>query len=241
MNMETDYSRIYSKWHSYAPEHVAEMKEHFGRFAGDVLPADRNARILDVGCAMGFALIWLKDLGYVAAEGIDVDAGMVRQCRERQLAATRVEDAAAWLATQPGAFARVFAFDLVEHLPPEQQLELCRAIHAALAPGGRFVCTVPNANSALANRWRYVCWTHRSSFTEHSLDFLLYNAGFRNVEVGGLELMAPPRSIQGPLRTVLQKAFRGIRRLEMATELGWKEARNIPLALNLRGVAEKSP
>jgi len=240
MNMKTDYSRIYSKWHTYAPEHIAEMKGHFGRFAGDILPGNRQARILDIGCAMGFALLWLRDLGYTAAEGIDLDEGMIRQCHEQKLTATCVEDAAAWLETRAGEFELVTAFDLVEHLPPEQQLELCRAIHSALAPGGRFVCTVPNASSALASRWRYMCWTHRSSFTEHSLDYLLYNAGFREVTVAGLELMAPPRSIQGHIRKGLQATFRGIRRLEMATELGWREARHIPLELNLRGVAVKS-
>ena len=240
MSETTDYSRIYSKWHSTAPEHVAEMKEHFARFAGNVLPADRHARVLDIGCAMGFALRWLRDLGYSNAEGIDVDEGLVRQCREQNLPAALVEDAAAWLAGRPGAFDLVFAFDLVEHLPPEKQLDLCRAVHAALAPGGRFVCTVPNASSALAGRWRYMCWTHRSSFTEHSLDYLLYNAGFRDIQIGGLDLMAPPRSLQGHLRLVLQKAFRGFRRLEMATEIGWREARNVPLELDLRGTATKS-
>lgn len=240
MSTTIDYARIYSKWHSYAPEHIAEMKEHFGRYAGDVLPADRGARILDIGCAMGFALIWLRDLGYSAAEGIDVDEGMIRQCREQNLPATHVVDVAAWLEARPGQFDLVLAIDLVEHLPAEKQLALCRAILSALKPGGRLVCTVPNANSALASRWRYVCWTHCTSFTEHSLDFLLYNSGFREIEIDGLELMAPPRSIQGYLRLILKKAFRGIRRLEMATELGRREARDIPLALNLRGVAVKS-
>ena len=239
MSVATDYSRIYSKWHTYEPGHVAEMKEHFTRFAGDALPEDRGARILDIGCAMGFSLIWLRDLGYAAAEGIDIDEGMVRQCRERGLAAARVEDAAGWLAARPGQYDQVFAFDLVEHLPPEGQLELCRAVHAALKPGGRFVCTVPNANSALASRWRYVCWTHRSSFTEHSLDYLLYNAGFREIAIGGVERMAPPRTIQGRLRQVLRAAFRGLRRLEMAAELGREGARGIPLELDLRGVATK--
>jgi len=239
MNPQTDYSRIYSTWHSYEAGHIDEMKKHFQRYTGDTLPQDRKARILDVGCAMGFSLLWLKDLGYTAAEGIDRDEGMVRQCQGQHLAVTQVEHAEAWLAERPGQFELVTAFDLVEHLPPEEQLGLCRAIHTALAPGGRFVCTVPNASSSFASRWRYMCWTHRSSFTEHSLDYLLYNAGFRQISVAGLELMAPPRTLQGHLRRGILGAFRGLRRLEMIAEMGWKEARHIPLALNLRGEAIK--
>ncbi len=240
MNIATDYSRIYSKWHSYAPEHVAEMNAHFHRLAADVLPPDRNARILDVGCAMGFALMWLKSLGYAAAEGIDVDEGMVRQCREQKLDASCPKDSAAWLQERPGQYDLILAFDVVEHLPSEQQLALCRAVYGALKPDGRFLCTVPNATSALASRFRYMCWTHHSSFTEHSLDFLLYNAGFRNIRVEGVEFMDPGRSIQAAARVLLQRCFRAVRRLELATELGWREARGIPLTLNLRGVAVKS-
>ncbi len=241
MNTQTDYMRIYGKWHSYAPEHIAAMSAQLERVAGGQLPRGPEARILDIGCAMGFALIWLKDRGQAAAEGIDTDEGMVRGCRERGLPAACVDDAVAWLETRPGAFDAILALDLLEHFPPERQLPLGRAIHAALAPGGRLICTVPNANSALASRWRYVCWTHRSSFTEHSLDYLLYNAGFRDIRIEGLEQMAPPQSVAGWFRCGLKRVFRGFRRLEMATELGWRETRAIPLAPNLRGVAVKSP
>lgn len=236
MNTTADYERVYGKWHSYEPAHVAVMRAHFERLAGDALPADRGARVLDVGCAMGFALLWLRDLGF-AAEGVDRDEGLVRQCRARQLEASCTADTAAWLAERPGRYALVLAFDVIEHLPPEGQLALCRAIRAALAPGGRLVCTVPNANSALAARWRYQCWTHRASFTETSLDYLLFQAGFRDITVGGAEHVDPARSPQGRLRELLRAAFRAAHRLELAAELGWRAARGIPLTPNLRAVA----
>jgi hypothetical protein len=38
--------------------------------------------------------------------------------------------------------------------------------------------TVPNANAILSARWRYIDYTHFSSFTEYSLLFVLLNAGF---------------------------------------------------------------
>jgi len=241
MNTTGDYDRIYGKWHSYEPEHIAEMKTHFERFSGGAnrLPTDREAPMLDIGCAMGFALIWLRDLGYTAAQGIDRDEGLVAKCREQGLSTSVVEKTAEWLRQRPASFERIFAFDLVEHFPVKQQLELCQAIQTALRPGGQFICTVPNASSVLAGRWRYMCWTHFSSFTEHSLDYLLHLAGFQSIAVEEFELMAPPRSLQGHARHLLLRLFRGLHRLQAATEVGWREARQIPLTLNLRGIGQK--
>jgi 2-polyprenyl-3-methyl-5-hydroxy-6-metoxy-1,4-benzoquinol methylase len=54
--MKIDYSRIYRKWHADTPEHIREMEAHYTRLLRSHLPEDRRARILDVGCGMGFAL-----------------------------------------------------------------------------------------------------------------------------------------------------------------------------------------
>lgn len=239
MSPTVEYGHIYDKWHSYEPQHVEEMKSHFARYAGHTLPEERSVPILDIGCAMGFALIWLRDLGYTAAEGIERDAELARRCRDQGLRVQQVIETADWLRARPNTFSRIYAFDLIEHIPHELQLDLCRAINDALLPDGQFICTVPNASSALAGRWRYMCWTHHDSFTEHSLDYLLHLAGFESIRVETFELMAPPRSIQGRIRCALQRLFRGIHRLEAATEVGWSEARKIPLTLNLRGIATK--
>lgn len=239
MSTPIEYGHIYDKWHSYDPQHIEEMKSHFARYAGNTLPKDRTAPILDIGCAMGFALIWLRDLGYAAAEGIEQDAELAERCRGQGLRVQQVSDTVAWLRERRDTFSRIYAFDLVEHIPHDQQLDLCCAIHDALAPDGRFVCTVPNASSVLAGRWRYMCWTHHGSFTEHSLDYLLHVAGFKDIHVEPFELMAPPRTPQGHIRCLLQRLFRGLRRLEAATEVGWPESRKIPLTLNLRGIAAK--
>ena len=72
---------------------------------------------------------------------------------------------------------------MLEHVPVAAQIELLRTIRGALRPGGRLILTVPNANSPLASRWRYIDFTHHVSFTEHSLSFVLRNASFGAIKM----------------------------------------------------------
>ena len=108
---------------------------------------------------------------------------------------------------------------------------------------GRLIATVPNASSGLAFRWRYNDWTHRTSFTEHSLDFLLYHAGFDDIKVLEAGPFRRPRLPFLVRPSVIRWLFllfaRSFRRLEMISELGWKEGRRVPLSLNIMAITEK--
>jgi predicted SAM-dependent methyltransferase len=72
-------------------------------------------------------------------------------------------------------------FGVLEHIPVDEQLPFLRGVNAALKAGGTVVGHVPNPNSLVSNRYRWGDWTHHSSFTKHSIDFVLNNAGFRRL------------------------------------------------------------
>jgi hypothetical protein len=110
-------------------------------------------------------------------------------------------------------------------------------IRAALNPCAKFVCRVPNCDSLVAGRYRYNDWTHQTQFGDASLDFVLYNAGFENIQVlpHPDPRSARPKALVGWL---LRRLLRGIHRLELASELGYREARQIPLSPNIWGVAQ---
>ena len=59
-------------------------------------------------------------------------------------------------------------------------------------PDGKVILTVPNANSPLAARWRYIDFTHHCSFTEHSLNFVLGSAGFGDIRIDNSKGIGPP-------------------------------------------------
>lgn len=241
--MKLDYSRHYRKWHSDDPEHVVAVKAYYQRILGPHMPENRQACVLDVGCGMGFALLALQDLGYEQIEGIDVDQSQIDACRKNGLEAVRVESSQQWMRDRPGRFDCVLLFDVIEHISVSQQMDFVQAVAGSLKETGILLCTVPNANSLLAGRYRYIDWTHQCSFTEHSLDFLLYHGGFEDVQVMEVETQLPPRRVWWPggggLHWWAFCFFRWWRRLQMMAELGPAQGRTVPLSLNLLAKATK--
>ncbi len=242
--MKTDYTRYYRKWHSDTEQHRTAMMDYYGRLLSGHLPEDRRARILDVGCGMGFTLLTLKDLGFTDVAGVESDQGQVDSCRAKHLKVELSEDTIAFLKSSPTKYDLIISLDVIEHIPVISQLPFVDAIAGALVPGGRFICTVPNANSVIAERWRYNDWTHHSSFTEHSLDFLLFNGGFEDIRIEPIEFNLKPKMTWLPKGGVRHWwAFRFVRlwrRLEMMAELGPAQGRTVPLSLNIMAVSRKA-
>lgn len=261
INQEIDYTRQYKRWHSNTPEHIQQITNLYRLNLSDFLPSDKDIRILDVGCGMGFAMMFLQDMGYTSVEGIEVDYGQVQSCLSKKLNVTHVEDSIEFLYKMSGSYDLIISLDVIEHIPHERQLDFVRAIHAALKLGGKIICTVPNANSVLASRWRYIDWTHYILFTEYSLDFLLFNAGFENIEVHGIEYFHPPKLPPLLSRTFLKtwlwkfwfnkdfrklmllclifKVVRSWHRMVMIAELGWEAGAVLPISPNILATGVK--
>lgn len=147
----------------------------------DRLTLPLDSKILDVGCGFGFALGGLRLLGYHNVTGVEQSPQQAEVCRNAGFHVDVTDDTVAWLKDQPESFDGIVLFDVLEHVPVSIQIDFLRAIHHALRPNGKLMLTVPNANSILAARWLFNDYTHKSSFTEHSLNFVLKNSGFKNI------------------------------------------------------------
>lgn len=119
------------------------------------------APLLDVGCGRGELLELLAERG-IAAEGIDLDAGMVDHCRGKGLENVTRADAVEYLeAAAPGALRTIFAAQVIEHLHYEALLAFLRAARAALAPGGRLIVETVNPHAAQALKHFWLDPTHQ--------------------------------------------------------------------------------
>jgi len=220
------------------------MSSHHQRILKPHLPLNPDSAVLDVGCGMGFALESLRQLGYRHLEGFDTDKNQVALAQKGGLPVVWAENPLSFLAERAGSKDLILCLDVLEHVPKTGQLAFASAIRQALKPGGRVILTVPNASSALASRWRYIDFTHETSFTEHSIDFLLFNSGFSKISVFASEFGVRPKWIFFPRKSTLLWAlfqfYRLWRRGEMIAELGPEQGRAIPLSLNLLVVADRN-
>jgi len=141
-------------------------------------------RALDVGCGTGELLAALHHDGW-AVQGVEPDATLARQARERHGLDVFVGDLAA-AAFPDGHFDLVILWHVLEHLPePRATLAEVRRV---LRPGGVAVIGVPNAASLQARLFgRYwaaydVPW-HLTHFTPGTLGRLLDQASLHTVRL----------------------------------------------------------
>lgn len=139
--------------------------------------------VLDVGCGRGEFLDLLRERK-IAARGVDVNAGMVEECRARGLEAS-AGDALAYLdALEDGELGGLFAAQVVEHLQPDYLVRLLNVAGRKLRPGARIVLETINPRCWFAFFDGYLRdITHVRPLHPDTLTYLLCAGGFQRTTV----------------------------------------------------------
>lgn len=147
----------------------------------ELLGAPIPSAAIDLGCGRGEWLELLTAEGFVI-HGVDSDAAMLAECRQRQLAVVEA-DALDYLQQQaPGSLALVTAFHLVEHLPFDRLMALIATAHRMLMPGGLLILETPNPeNLEVAALKFWLDPTHQRPLPPLLLAFLPEYVGFPTV------------------------------------------------------------
>jgi SAM-dependent methyltransferase len=235
-----DYSIYYRRFHDDSETHAETMATMMGSLLEPHLPTDRSARIIDVGCGYGFALRAMRNFGYTNLLGLETSPEQAERSRNAGFEVVVTDDSIGWLKGHHGEFAFVCLLDVLEHVPIHLEIEFARAIHEALEAGGKLFLTVPNANAILSARWRYNDYTHHSSFTEHSLYFVLKNAGFDQIKIDASKGLGrlPKRLWRRHARQSLRRwIVRWCWLQVFAAEIPWEKLDDISFELNLCAVA----
>ena len=108
-----------------------------------------GCRVLDLGCGEGYVARQIQAAGAASVLGVDLSQGMIDEARaeeERnpQGIEYRQGDASALSELSEGSFDRVAAVFLFNYVDSAVMTEVMRRVRAWLAPGGRFVFTVPH-------------------------------------------------------------------------------------------------
>ena len=190
MNSRLGYrTRIYENYASNfqgAPETFDEGAAwQWGRlqryYLREWLPADKNARIVDLACGGGKLLYFFRRMGYTNITGVDISPSQVKLARQ---VTPDVDEANVleWLEAHPASFDLITGFDIVEHFHKDEVLRFLDACYAALKPGGRLILQTPNAESPWGTVHRYNDFTHEVGFNPNALSRILSLVGFERIE-----------------------------------------------------------
>jgi len=143
------------------------------------LPADLQAPILDFGCGFGATVQALRLRGHAAALGWDIEPQALAHCQRSGIPV--VDGRLATLADHPGRFALILCSHVIEHIPKDQIVATLAALRALLAPDGRLLLCVPNAQAHTGAYWAFEDFTHVTAFTSGSVYQVLSLAGFSDI------------------------------------------------------------
>jgi len=156
-------------------------------------------RVLDVGCATGNLLAFLRQRGWETT-GVEISEAQAEYGRrERKLDVRKepLED----IRFPDGYFNAVIASHLIEHL--NDPASFVAEVYRILAYGGRFFVTTPNIAGFQArlfkDKWRSAIFDHLYLFSVKTLTRLLKEKGFAIEKIavwGGLAKGSAPDSIK---------------------------------------------
>ncbi|MRR56755.1 MAG: class I SAM-dependent methyltransferase [Deltaproteobacteria bacterium] len=148
-----------------------------------ILPSERDAAILDIGCGLGQMLQSLRAEGYTDLAGLDVSGEAVSACTAKGLDVSKIDSLADYCRTAGKQFEFIIMSHVIEHVEKAEIIQTLSLIRSRLLKeGGRLVVITPNAQSHTGCYWAYEDFTHSTIFTAGSLYFVLKCAGFKNIE-----------------------------------------------------------
>ncbi|HRH36095.1 MAG TPA: class I SAM-dependent methyltransferase [Catalimonadaceae bacterium] len=185
-----DLHEFYENYHSNHLKHAindfpfreAYWKNRILKF----LPADKNARILDLGCGNGDFLLFAKKLGYTNITGVEY-SGEMKTISEKSVSGIRIvyADATEFLKTTTESYDFILMAHLLEHFEKPKVLETFQVIRARLGSGGRFVAYTPNFASPFGLMISWGDFTHITHFSGPAMAQLAGMTQFDIAFIGG--------------------------------------------------------
>jgi methionine biosynthesis protein MetW len=170
---------------------------------------DQGKKILDIGCGTGVLGEYFRKNQNCEVHGVEINNVAYEIAREKLNSVIKANIESVELPYAPNTFDFIVMGDVLEHLiNPVQTLE---KLYRVLKPGGKIFIAVPNIRLwkislglILKDNWQYqssgiLDFTHLRFFTLTSIQQMLRDAGFTNVE--------GKRVIQNPSKSHLINRF----------------------------------
>jgi SAM-dependent methyltransferase len=138
--------------------------------------------VLDIGCGRGEFLSLLKE-NAIGAKGIDINEDMLFLCKKNGLDIQKAEAISYLQSLEDKSLDGVFSAQVVEHLHPEELINIVKLCYDKMKYGTFFIVETVNILNpgALANF--FVDPTHKWPVHPEFIEFIIKDTGFRESKI----------------------------------------------------------
>ena len=156
----------------------------------NILPTDKDAAILDIGCGVGFFLWFLQKNGFTNTSGIDVSPEQVKVADKFGVKGLHLCNWKEYLAEKSSYFDFILLDNVLEHLTKDEIVEILSMIQSSLKVSGYLYVSTPNVGSLFGIPLAFIDFTHEVYFTIRSLQQILIACGFNHIDIFGEPLIS---------------------------------------------------
>jgi 2-polyprenyl-3-methyl-5-hydroxy-6-metoxy-1,4-benzoquinol methylase len=160
-----------------------------------LLPARKDAAVLDLGFGHGWFLAACLKRGYSNLSGADfgiAHKSFVKAWAPEAISLYEIEsNIGDFLADQPERYDFIHMSHVIEHIPKYALLWVVDALYRALKRGGVLMLRTPNMEGPCANSSLFVTLAHEYGFCGANLESLLDICGFDNIRFHRMPTFRP--------------------------------------------------
>ncbi len=167
------------------PESISgfeSRKPFYMDIINNYFPADKNTKILEIGCGSGAFQYFIKKSGYLNTIGIDTSEDQVSGAKKLGIASVIYANLIDYVDNlDDSSLDLIIAIDVIEHFSKEELSSLIDNFYRVLNKDGMIITHQPNAEGLFGNSIRYGDYTHEQSFTRSSISQIFISSRFKSV------------------------------------------------------------
>ena len=152
-----------------------------------ILPKNKNARILDIGFGTGWFMAACVKMGYNNIYGADFfgkekTKNILESCSSIKDVFNIDDNIGDFLSKIDMKFDFIHMSHVIEHIPKYSLLYIVDALYKSLEKEGILLLRTPNMEGPAANSSYYVTLTHEYGFSPRNIRSLLHISGFEEIQ-----------------------------------------------------------
>ena len=238
--MEEDFRKtIYASYKSArdaplpTPEEYKIASFNYSEYFKGMLPKDKEAHCLELGCGEGGLLYFLKEQGYRHITGVDVSGEQIERAKNVHRDVVQKDISEYLDQSEDEKYDIIFLIHVIEHFYVSEGIELLEKIFTKLKPGGRIMLQLPCADGPMSTSSLYIDPTHVAHYTAWAFQHVLGMIGFQNIQVRPARPVG--RTIKGKIRKLLWLGIEIVFKMYDLIEIGTCAGRTYTRSMSVMG------